>query len=137
MSITRTSRRAALITAAVTALAGAAVAMVATAPAASAAACGVLFDDFRYASHIDASLSSHGWVPRSYSGGPGVPGATWAAGNVTFPTVNGEKVAQLQSSTDGTASGTVQSELYTSQLRFFEGTYASRIRFTDAPVSGT
>jgi hypothetical protein len=97
----------------------------------------VLFDDFHYASHTDASLSSHGWVPRSYSGGPGVAGATWAAGNVSFPTVNGDKVAQLQSSTNGSASGTVQSELYTSQLRFFEGTYASRIRFTDAPVSGT
>jgi Carbohydrate-binding module family 5/12/Glycosyl hydrolases family 16 len=137
MSPTRTTRRAALAAAALVATAGSAVAIVVAAPASQAAACAVLFDDFYYSAHTDPNLTARGWVPRSYAGGPGVPGANWAPGNVAFPTVNGEKVAQLTSSTDGTSGGTTQSELYQSQQRFFEGTYASRIRFTDAPISGT
>jgi hypothetical protein len=102
----------------------------------SAASCGALFDDFNYASSSDASLSGHGWVPRSYSGGPGVPGATWSPNNITFPTSSGQKVMQLSASTDGTSGGTTQAELYTSQKRYLDGTYASRIRFSDTPASG-
>jgi hypothetical protein len=102
-----------------------------------AATCGALFDDFNYSSSSDASLSGHGWVPRSYAGGPGVPGATWSTGNITFPTSGGQKVLQLSGSTDGTSGGTSQAELYTSQKRYLDGTYASHIRFTDTPASGT
>jgi DNA-binding NarL/FixJ family response regulator len=69
--------------------------------------------------------------------GPGVAGARWLTSNVSFPTVNGERVAQLAASTDGSAAGTTHSEMYQNRLRFFEGTYASRVRFTDAPDSGT
>ncbi|MDR4215909.1 hydrolase, partial [Bacillus paralicheniformis] len=69
-------------------------------------------------------------------GGPGVPGARWAPENITFPSVDGDKAAQLASSTDGTASGTKHTELLQNQMRFFEGTYAARIKFADAPVSG-
>jgi Carbohydrate-binding module family 5/12 len=101
-----------------------------------AAACGELFDDFHYTSYTDPNLTGRGWQARSSAGGPGVPGATWAPQNITFPTVDGDKAAQLASSTDGTASGTKHTELLQSERRFFEGTYAARIKFSDAPVSG-
>ncbi len=103
---------------------------------ASAATCGRLFDDFQYASAGDPTLAAHGWTPRSYQGGPGVPGATWSPDNISFPTSDGQKVLQLTASTDGTGAGTDHAELYSTQKRYLEGTYASRVRFTDTPVSG-
>jgi hypothetical protein len=108
-----------------------------TAGTAQAADCGYLFDDFHYASSSDASLTAHGWTPRTYAGGPGIPGATWSAGSISFPSANGDKVLQLTASTDGTSGGTNQAELYSSQKRFLDGTYASRIKFSDAPVGGS
>ncbi|MEV4636969.1 glycosyl hydrolase [Actinoplanes sp. NPDC049548] len=111
-------------------------AVAANAPSASAADCGYLFDDFHYNSSSDANLSAHGWTPRSYQGGPGVPGATWSPNSITFPTSDGQKVMQLTASTDGTGAGTNHAELYSTQKRYFEGTYASRVRFSDTPASG-
>ncbi|MEU4247970.1 glycosyl hydrolase [Amycolatopsis sp. NPDC026612] len=102
----------------------------------AAAGCGVLFDDFHYTAPTDAAFGSAGWTTRNDVGSPGVPGARWLTGNITFPSVNGERVAQLAATTDGSAAGTTHAELYQNQLRFFEGTYASRVRFTDAPDSG-
>ena len=102
-----------------------------------AASCGAFFDDFSYGSRTDAAFTGNGWVARSEAGGPGVSGATWSADNITFPTVDGQKVAQLTSSTDGSSGGTVQSELRTAQLRFQDGTYASRIKFQDTPAGGS
>ncbi|GAA3618791.1 glycosyl hydrolase [Kineosporia mesophila] len=99
--------------------------------------CGVLFDDFSYSSATDTKFTANGWTARGNAGGPGVPGATWKASNITFPTVDGQKVAQLESSTDGTSSGTVQSEFLTAERKFKNGTYAARIKFHDSPVSGT
>jgi hypothetical protein len=110
--------------------------VVANASTASAADCGYLFDDFHYNSSADPSLTANGWTPRSYQGGPGVPGANWSPNAITFPTSGGQKVMQLTASTDGTAAGTSHAELYSTQKRYLEGTYASRVRFTDAPVSG-
>ena len=124
-----------LATAVVAATLGA-TAIVATASTAAAADCGQLFDDFAYSSSSDAALTRNGWVPRSYQGGPGVPGATWSANHISFPTADGQKVLQLTAYTDGTAGGTGHAELYTAQKRYFEGTYASRVKFTDVPVSG-
>jgi hypothetical protein len=103
---------------------------------ASAADCGYLFDDFHYSTSSDAALTANGWTPRSYQGGPGVAGANWSPANITFPATNGDKVAQLTAYTDGTAAGTGHAELYSTQKRYLEGTYASRIKFTDAPASG-
>jgi len=105
--------------------------------AAAATTCGAVFDDFNYSSATDASFTGNGWETRGESGGPGVSGATWSAKNITFPTVDGQKVAQLSASTNGTASGTVQAEFLQTGERFKEGTYASRIKFHDAPTSGT
>ncbi|WP_414945293.1 glycoside hydrolase family 16 protein [Amycolatopsis sp. cmx-11-32] len=104
--------------------------------ASGAAACGALFDDFHYASHTDGLLSQHGWQVRSGGGGPGVAGARWAPEGITFPTSGGDKVLQLASATDGTPAGTTQTEILQPGRRFFEGTYAARIRFSDAPASG-
>ncbi|MER6799567.1 glycoside hydrolase family 16 protein, partial [Amycolatopsis mediterranei] len=105
-------------------------------PASAAAGCGVLFDDFHYSSPTDGAFGGAGWTTRNDVGSPGVPGARWLTSNISFPAVNGERVAQLTATTDGSAAGTTHAELYQNQLRFFEGTYASRVRFTDAPDSG-
>ncbi|WP_230880876.1 cellulose binding domain-containing protein [Planomonospora sp. ID91781] len=97
---------------------------------------GTLFDDFAYTGPSDARLAQHGWRVRSGGGGPGVSGAGWSPSAITFPSVNGDRVLQLSASTDGTGAGTVQSELSTTRRKFFEGTYAARVKFSDAPVSG-
>ncbi|MGA4990153.1 cellulose binding domain-containing protein [Nonomuraea bangladeshensis] len=93
---------------------------------------GVLFDDFTYSGPSDPLLAQRGWTVRSNSGGPGVPGATWSPSAVSFP----GGLLTLDSTTNGTASGTVQAELSTANRKFFEGTYGARVRFTDAPTSG-
>src|SRR3712207_9111793 len=90
---------------------------VALAPTSSAAvACGVLFDDFTYASRTDPALGQRGWSIRGAAGGPGVPGARWSPDNVSFPTVDGQKVAQLTARTDGTAAGTSHAEFSLSEI---------------------
>ncbi|MDR6593451.1 glycoside hydrolase family 16 protein [Saccharothrix longispora] len=99
-------------------------------------ACGRFFDDFRYASSGDGRFTAAGWTARSESGGPGPRGARWSPGDITFPSVEGEQVAQLSASTDGTNAGTSQAELVQQERRFGHGTYASRVRFTDAPITG-
>jgi hypothetical protein len=97
---------------------------------------GVLFDDFNYTGSSDTRLGSHGWSVRTSSGGPGVAGATWSASAVTFPTSGGNTVMQLASSTNGTAGGTVQTEVDTTAKKFLSGTYAARVYFNDAPATG-
>ncbi len=97
----------------------------------------VMFDDFNYTSSSDSNLSSHGWSVRTGSGGPGPSGCTWSADNVTFvpdPQNSGNKLLRLISTTNG--SNTVQAELDTQALKYLAGTYAARIRFTDAPLTG-
>ncbi|MGX7828899.1 cellulose binding domain-containing protein [Actinokineospora sp. 24-640] len=93
----------------------------------------VLFDDFSYTSSSDPRIGQRGWTVRSGGGGPGVPGAVWDPALVTFPTVGGSKVMQLESSNNGSSAR--QTEMY-HQRKFFEGTYAARVFFTDAPVRG-
>ncbi|WP_318842898.1 cellulose binding domain-containing protein [Myceligenerans pegani] len=95
----------------------------------------LLFDDFDYTGHTDQRLSQRGWTVKSGAGGPGAPGAVWAPENITFPTEGGNTLMNLETSTNGTASGTRQSELY-HQRKFTDGTYAARVRFSDAPRSG-
>ncbi len=121
---------------AVAVLAASGVAALSFGSPAAAADCGYLFDDFHYSSSADARLTQNGWTPRSYQGGPGVPGATWSASAITFPASGSDQVMQLTASTDGTAAGTRHAELYSTQKRYLDGTYASRVRFTDTPVSG-
>ncbi|WP_203903014.1 glycoside hydrolase family 16 protein [Virgisporangium aliadipatigenens] len=101
----------------------------------AAAACGQLFDDFVYTSSSDAALRQRGWTVRSGGGGPGVDGNTWSPSNVDFPGTGSAKTARLRATTNGTPTGTVNSELY-QRRKFKEGTYSARIRFTNAPVVG-
>ncbi|AZM73711.1 glycosyl hydrolase family protein [Streptomyces sp. KPB2] len=95
-----------------------------------------LFDDFDYGSHSDPALSAHGWSVRANSGGPGVPGATWDPSKVTFVSSGGNSVMNLETSTAGTGASTTQTEVLTKSTKFRNGTYAARVRFSDAPKSG-
>jgi hypothetical protein len=96
----------------------------------------MLFDDFSYASQ--AQLESHGWIVRTAPGWPGVPNATWSKGDVTLvddPAQSGNRLLRLASSTDGTGAGTRQTQVC-HRRKYREGTYATRVRFRDAPASG-
>ncbi|HEX4790009.1 MAG TPA: cellulose binding domain-containing protein [Actinospica sp.] len=102
-------------------------------------ASGVMFDDFNYSGSGDPNLAAHDWTVRTSSGGPGVSGATWSAGAVTFPAstaAGGTHVLNLAASTDGTGADTVQAEIDTTKQKFFEGTYAARVYFNDTPTTG-
>ncbi|MET8684631.1 cellulose binding domain-containing protein [Streptomyces sp. NPDC004732] len=95
-----------------------------------------LFDDFTYSAYNDPKISANGWNVRSNSGGPGVPGATWDPSNVTFASSGGNTVMNLETSTAGTGASTEQTEVLTKAMKFKNGTYAARVKFSDAPRSG-
>ncbi|OKI13278.1 glycoside hydrolase family 16 protein [Streptomyces sp. CB03911] len=99
---------------------------------------GVLFDDFSYTDPQDRSLADHGWRIRRGGGGPGVPDS-WSTAAVSFPsdpTAQGGHVLDLTATTDGTPAGTTQAAIGTVRRKFFEGTYAARVHFNDAPTTG-
>lgn len=99
----------------------------------------VMFDDFNYTGPWDNNLGSHGWSVKTGIAGPGPGGCSWSANNVSFiadPQNSNNKLMRLTASTDGTASGTSQAEVLTSSMKYFSGTYAARVRFTDTPTSG-
>lgn len=114
-------------------LAALAAASLATAPAVASE---LFFDDF---AHADlAALQSAGWMPRTKAGHPGIPGATWSAAGVQLlddPARAGNRLLRLGGATDGTGAGTRQVQLC-HQRKYLAGTYAARVRFSDAPVSG-
>ena len=96
----------------------------------------IVFDDFSYTS--TAQLESHRWIVRSGSGWPGVTGASFANDNVSFvgdPLKPGNSLMRLSSSTDGTPSGTKQTQVC-HQRKYLAGTYAARVHFSDKPSSG-
>jgi len=97
---------------------------------------GVFFDDF---SHADMqALAAKGWILRDKAGHPGIEGAAWGPGTVALvddPAQPGNRLLRLNARTDGTAQGTTQAQLCQAR-KFFEGTYAARVRFTDTPVLG-
>jgi len=96
----------------------------------------ILFDDFSYSSSDE--LTANGWIIRSGSGWPGVPGATFRPENVSFvdyPDQAGNRLLRMTSSTDGTNENTYQTQIC-HQRKYLEGTYAARVRFSDEPVSG-
>ena len=97
---------------------------------------GIFFDDFNY--RDAAALAAHGWTQRSALGHPGVEGAQWGPGTIALvddPQTAGKRLLRLRASTDGTAAGTTQAQICHAR-KYFEGTYAARIRFSDTPVSG-
>lgn len=94
----------------------------------------ILFDDFNYTAHDDPQLSENGWIVRAGEGWPGVEGAIWRAENVSFlDDEEGNRLLQMASSTDG--SETYQTQIC-HQRKYYEGTYAARVRFSDAPAFG-
>lgn len=90
----------------------------------------VMFDDFDYSTH--QQMEQNGWIIRTAPGWPGVPGATWSKDGVTLP---GGGIVRMTSSTDSTPANTRQNQIC-HERKYLEGTYAARVRFTDAPVSG-
>lgn len=106
-------------------------------PAPTSAPAQILFDDFSY-STVD-EMSANGWGIRNGSGLPGVTGASFRAENVSFidyPAQAGNRLLRMTSSTDGTGTNTFQTQIC-HQRKYFEGTYAARVRFSDVPVSGS
>jgi hypothetical protein len=96
----------------------------------------ILFDDFSYSDRKE--LAAHGWIVRTAAGWPGVPGATWWREGVTFLKDVGSprnRILRMTSSTDGTGERTKQTQVC-HQRKYFEGTYAARVRFTDDPAAG-
>src|SRR5215216_7837844 len=96
----------------------------------------ILFDDFSYTNQ--QQLKKNGWIVRTVPGWPGVPGAKWLDTNVTLlkdPTNPANRILRMTSSTDGTPANTTQTQIC-HQRKYLEGTYAARVRFSDAPISG-
>jgi hypothetical protein len=96
----------------------------------------ILFDDFSYADV--SAMTANGWIVRSGQGWPGVTGATFRPENVSFvdyPNLAGNRLLRMVSSTDGIGEHTYQTQIC-HQRKYLEGTYAARIRFSDAPASG-
>ena len=97
---------------------------------------GLFFDDFS-APGLTA-LQRDGWIVRDKPGHPGIDGAAWGPGSVALvddPARPGNRLLRLVASTDGTSAGTTQAQVCHAR-KFFEGTYAARVRFSDAPVEG-
>jgi hypothetical protein len=98
---------------------------------------GVFFDDFSYAD--TASMVKGGWIVRSQKGWPGVEGARWGEAAIAVlddDGGHGNRVVRMMALTDGTRDGTLQAQLC-QQRKYFEGTYAARVRFTDKAAYGS
>lgn len=109
------------------------VALISSAPLQAAAPAAILFDDFNYTSKDQ--LKKNGWIIRTEAGWPGVPGATWSEDGVSLHKDAKVQFLRMTSATEGSGPTTTQTQIC-HQRKYFEGTYAARVRFTDAPVSG-
>lgn len=97
-----------------------------------------MFDDFDYCGSDDIKLAHFKWSLKEGVAGPGPVGCSWSKHNISFiddPDSPDNRLMRLSASTDGTASGCSQAEIL-HETKYFEGTYAARVRFTDRPVSG-
>lgn len=106
------------------------------APDAASPERGVFFDDF--SARDLAALQRGGWTVRERRGHPGLEGAAWGPGSVSLvddPALPGNRLLRLSASTDGSAANTTQAQVCHAR-KYFEGTYAARVRFSDAPARG-
>ncbi|ATB34180.1 hypothetical protein MEBOL_007681 [Melittangium boletus DSM 14713] len=102
------------------------------------------FDDFSYTGAGD-SLFTGWWNVRNGSSwtGPGPEpeyAAPWSSGNVsivTDPASASNKLLRLTTSTRGSNGSTLQAEVSSKARKFKFGTYASRVKFNNTPLSGT
>ena len=102
----------------------------------AAAPSAVLFEDFSYANK--QQMKGNGWIIRTEAGWPGVPGALWQEDGVTLvkdPDRPNNQVLRMTSVTDGPGKTTTQTQIC-HERKYFEGTYAARVRFTDKAVAG-
>lgn len=99
----------------------------------SAAQESVLFDDFSHESF--ESFQRGGWIIRSAVGWPGIEGATWddAIAFIDDEQRPGNRLVRMTAKTDGRTTRQAQ---ICHQRKYLEGTYAARVRFSDAPVFG-
>jgi hypothetical protein len=97
----------------------------------------LFFDDFSQPTL--QALAHDGWTVRDKAGHPGIAGAAWGARDavslVDDPAQRGNRLLRLQARTDGTPQGTSQAQVC-HQRKVLAGTYAARVRFSDAPVEG-
>ncbi|HEX3139926.1 MAG TPA: glycoside hydrolase family 16 protein [Rhizobacter sp.] len=94
------------------------------------------FDDFNQNSI--AALAQDGWVVRTKAGHPGIAGAAWGDDGIALiddPQQAGNHLLRLSARTDGTPAGTRHAQVCHAR-KYFEGTYAARVRFSNAPVQG-
>jgi hypothetical protein len=118
------------------ALGGVAMLAACASPQRTAAASEFFFDDF--SQRDTAALKSDGWTVRDKAGHPGIEGAAWGPDTVTLiadPQQPGNRLLRLVARTDGTPQNTAHAQLCHAR-KFFEGTYAARVRFTDKPALG-
>lgn len=104
--------------------------------AAESAAPPTFFDDFNYTEL--GAVGRGGWTLRTAKGWPGIPGASWGVDRfalVEAPGQAGNRALRMIAESDGTPEGTRQAQLC-GPRKFFEGTYAARVRFTNLPASG-
>lgn len=98
----------------------------------------ILFDDFDYTGPEDKNLAGFKWSVKEGIAGPGPVGCSWSRDNISFisdPENSKNKIMRLSASTDGTASGCSHAEIL-HETKYFEGTYAARVRFSDKPQAG-
>ncbi|MBH9553703.1 glycoside hydrolase family 16 protein [Inhella gelatinilytica] len=101
-----------------------------------AAAGAFFFDDFSQSRPQE--LAAQGWLLRTQVGHPGVVGARWDPAALTWvddPERPGNRWLRLSARTDGTAAGTVQSQICRPQ-QFLWGTTAARVRFSPRRAGG-
>jgi len=97
---------------------------------------GLFFDDFSYPRAAD--MAAAGWQLREGTGHPGLPGARFSADAIAIvddAARAGNRLLRMTARTDGTGPGTIQAQVC-HQRKVLRGTYAARIRFTDAPREG-
>jgi hypothetical protein len=96
----------------------------------------MLFDEFAYASPDDPAFLAN-WKASDYS--PAAPGlGSFSKSNVTFmadPSDAANKWMRIAFTTKGSRETTIQGEVE-GQRRFLYGTYASRMKFYNQPISG-
>ncbi|MBB5205635.1 hypothetical protein HNQ51_002962 [Inhella inkyongensis] len=96
----------------------------------------LFFDDFSQPDR--AALQRQGWTLREQAGHPGPPGARWATEGLVLqddPERPGNRLLRLHAHSDGTAAGTVQSQLCRPQ-QFLWGSTAARVRFSPRVAAG-
>ncbi len=97
---------------------------------------GLLFDDFNYTSPEDEVLAENGWKIRAGHGWPGVEGAQWRTENVSFTVDPDDEENQIMIFTSSAEGDTVFQTQICHARKYYEGTYASRVYFTNEPVNG-